>query len=141
MPFCTDTGITCDIVMNPHGFPSRMTVGKMLELLAGKAAVVRSDEKAGKEYGTVFSSVGHDKVDLLGQELVKAGFNYSGKDQVTSGITGEIWEAHIFFGPVYYQRLKHMVLDKMHARARGPRAVLNEAAHRGQEQGWRSPSR
>ncbi|KAJ3312975.1 DNA-directed RNA polymerase III subunit RPC2 [Blyttiomyces sp. JEL0837] len=56
--------------------------------------------------------------------LIENGFNYSGKDYVTSGITGEPLSAYIFFGPVYYQKLKHMVMDKMHARSRGPRAVL-----------------
>ena len=50
--------------------------------------------------------------------LVENGFSYSGKDYVTSGITGEPLEAYIFFGPIYYQKLKHMVMDKMHARAR-----------------------
>ncbi len=52
------------------------------------------------------------------------GYNYLGKDTLTSGITGEQLSAYIYFGPVYYQKLKHMVVDKMHARARGPRAVL-----------------
>ncbi len=56
--------------------------------------------------------------------LIEHGFSYSGKDYLTSGITGLPLEVYIFFGPVYYQKLKHMVLDKMHARARGPRAVL-----------------
>ncbi len=55
---------------------------------------------------------------------VEHGFSYSGKDQLTSGSSGEPLEALIFMGPVYYQKLKHMVLDKMHARARGPRVVL-----------------
>ena len=55
---------------------------------------------------------------------VKNGFSYSGKDMLTSGSTGEPLEALIFMGPVYYQKLKHMVVDKMHARARGPRVVL-----------------
>jgi DNA-directed RNA polymerase III subunit RPC2 len=50
--------------------------------------------------------------------LVENGFSYSGKDYVTSGITGEPLEAYIFFGPIYYQKLKHMVMDKMHARSR-----------------------
>ena len=55
---------------------------------------------------------------------MRHGFSYSGKDMVTSGISGAPLEALIFMGPVYYQKLKHMVLDKMHARARGPRVVL-----------------
>ena len=116
MPF-TDSGIVPDIIMNPHGFPSRMTVGKMLELVAGKAGVL-----AGKhEYGTAF---GGSKVEEMGAELVKHGFSYSGKDFVTSGITGESLPSYVFLGPIYYQKLKHMVQDKMHARATGPRAIL-----------------
>ncbi|KAF2722027.1 beta and beta-prime subunits of DNA dependent RNA-polymerase [Polychaeton citri CBS 116435] len=116
MPF-NDQGVTPDIIMNPHGFPSRMTVGKMLELVSGKAGVL-----AGKqEYGTAF---GGSKVQDMGAELVKHGFNYSGKDFVTSGITGESLPAYVFFGPIYYQKLKHMVQDKMHSRSTGPRAIL-----------------
>ena len=116
LPF-SDQGISPDIIMNPHGFPSRMTVGKMIELLAGKAGVLE-----GKfEYGTAF---GGSKVEEMSEILIKNGFSYSGKDYLTCGITGEPLEAYIFFGPIYYQKLKHMVLDKMHARARGPRAVL-----------------
>lgn len=54
----------------------------------------------------------------MSQILIENGYSYSGKDYVTSGITGEPLEAYIFFGPVYYQKLKHMVMDKMHARSR-----------------------
>ena len=57
--------------------------------------------------------------------LVKHGFHYLGKDFITSGLTGEPLSAYIFMGPIYYQKLKHMVIDKMHARARGPRQVLS----------------
>jgi len=116
LPF-TDSGIVPDIVMNPHGFPSRMTVGKMLELVAGKAGVLSGKQ----EYGTAF---GGSKVEDVGAELVKRGFSYSGKDFVTSGITGESLPSYVFFGPIYYQKLKHMVQDKMHARSTGPRAIL-----------------
>ncbi|KAL3417661.1 DNA-directed RNA polymerase iii polypeptide [Phlyctema vagabunda] len=116
MPFA-DTGVTPDIIMNPHGFPSRMTVGKMLELLSGKAGVLNGT----LEYGTAF---GGSNVDDMGDILIANGFSYSGKDFVTSGITGESLPAYIFFGPIYYQKLKHMVQDKMHSRARGPRAIL-----------------
>ncbi|OLY85630.1 DNA-directed RNA polymerase III subunit RPC2 [Smittium mucronatum] len=116
MPF-NDSGICPDIIMNPHGFPSRMTVGKMIELLAGKAGVLEGS----LQYGTAF---GGSKVEDMSKILIENGYNYSGKDYVTSGITGEPLQAYIFFGPIYYQKLKHMVMDKMHARARGPRAVL-----------------
>lgn len=116
MPF-NDQGIVPDTIMNPHGFPSRMTVGKMIELLAGKAGVL-----AGKfQYGTAF---GGSKVEDMSRILIEHGFSYAGKDMLTSGITGEPLEAYVYFGPIYYQKLKHMVMDKMHARARGPRATL-----------------
>ena len=116
MPF-NDQGISPDIIMNPHGFPSRMTVGKMMELLAGKAGVLKGE----LQYGTCF---GGSKIEDMNKILIEHGFDYSGKDCMTSGITGETLSAYIFFGPIYYQKLKHMVMDKMHARARGPRAVL-----------------
>ena len=108
MPF-NEYGICPDIIMNPHGYPSRMTVGKLIELLSGKAGVVE-----GKfHYGTAF---GGSKVEDVCEELAKNGFNYQGKDFFYSGITGEPLEAYIYSGPVYYQKLKHMVQDKIHAR-------------------------
>lgn len=116
LPF-NDDGISPDIIMNPHGFPSRMTVGKMIELISGKAGVLNGS----LEYGTCF---GGSKLEDMSKILIEKGFNYSGKDMLYSGITGECLQAYIFFGPIYYQKLKHMVVDKMHARARGPRAVL-----------------
>ncbi|KAL1476496.1 hypothetical protein MTO96_018484 [Rhipicephalus appendiculatus] len=72
-------------------------------------------------YGTAF---GGSKVADVGEELIQRGFNYLGKDCLTSGITGELLQAYIYMGPIYYQKLKHMVMDKVHARARGPRALL-----------------
>uniref|UniRef100_A0A146LST1 DNA-directed RNA polymerase n=1 Tax=Lygus hesperus TaxID=30085 RepID=A0A146LST1_LYGHE len=116
MPF-NDYGICPDMIMNPHGFPSRMTVGKLIELIAGKAGLME-----GKfNYGTAF---GGAKVEDISEELIKHGFNFQGKDFFYSGLNGEPLEAYIYSGPVYYQKLKHMVQDKMHARSRGPRAVL-----------------
>ena len=116
LPF-SDQGVVPDIVMNPHGFPSRMTVGKMLELVAGKAGVL-----AGRtQYGTAFA--GSPVADTAAL-LLQHGFAYAGKDPLTSGATGAPLPAYVFEGPIYYQKLKHMVADKMHARARGPRAML-----------------
>ncbi|XP_056696282.1 DNA-directed RNA polymerase III subunit 2 [Spinacia oleracea] len=118
----SERGICPDLIMNPHGFPSRMTVGKMIELLGGKAGV-----SCGRfHYGSAFGEPsGHaDKVEDISETLVKHGFSYNGKDFLYSGITGEPLQAYIFMGPIYYQKLKHMVLDKMHARGFGPRAIL-----------------
>ncbi|XP_024024074.1 DNA-directed RNA polymerase III subunit 2 [Morus notabilis] len=120
-PF-TERGICPDLIMNPHGFPSRMTVGKMIELLGGKAGV-----SCGRfHYGSAFGEPsGHaDKVEDISKTLVEKGFSYSGKDFIYSGITGCPLQAYIFMGPIYYQKLKHMVLDKMHARGSGPRVML-----------------
>lgn len=116
MPF-NEEGLVPDIIMNPHGFPSRMTVGKIIELIGGKAATIEgtyADATAFKRNQTrAFCDI-----------LAKNGYSYSGKDVFTSGTTGEQLEAYIFYGPIFYQRLKHMVADKMHCRARGPRAIL-----------------
>lgn len=116
MPF-SDTGIVPDIIMNPHGFPSRMTVGKMLELVSGKSGILSGNF----EYGTAF---GGSKLADMSQCLIDHGYSYDGKDYLTSGITGEPLPAYVFKGPIYYQKLKHMVQDKMHSRSRGPRALL-----------------
>ncbi|RMZ79761.1 hypothetical protein DV738_g3204, partial [Chaetothyriales sp. CBS 135597] len=116
MPF-SDLGVAPDIIMNPHGFPSRMTVGKMLELVSGKAGILNGNF----EYGTAF---GGSKLEDMSRILIAHGFSYDGKDYLTSGITGEPLPAYVFTGPIYYQKLKHMVQDKMHSRARGPRAIL-----------------
>ncbi|KAF5811432.1 putative DNA-directed RNA polymerase [Helianthus annuus] len=120
-PF-SERGICPDLIMNPHGFPSRMTVGKMIELLGSKAGV-----SCGKfHYGSAFGEPsGHaDKVEDISETLVKHGFCYNGKDILYSGITGTPLQAYIFMGPIYYQKLKHMVLDKMHARGMGPRQLI-----------------
>ena len=95
LPF-NDEGICPDIIMNPHGFPSRMTVGKMIELIAGKAGVLSGEFKD----GTAFAG---DRVKALSEGLIHHGYSYSGKDMLTSGITGEPLSAYIFSGPVYYQ--------------------------------------
>ena len=92
MPF-SDAGICPDMIMNPHGFPSRMTVGKLMELIAGKAGVLE-----GKfHYGTAFDG---SKVSDVCEELAKHGFNYMGKDIFYSGTNGEPIQAYIYSGPV-----------------------------------------
>eukprot|EP00747_Dinoflagellata_sp_TGD_P066412 gnl/TRDRNA2_/TRDRNA2_154785_c3_seq1.p1 gnl/TRDRNA2_/TRDRNA2_154785_c3~~gnl/TRDRNA2_/TRDRNA2_154785_c3_seq1.p1 ORF type:complete len:385 (+),score=56.84 gnl/TRDRNA2_/TRDRNA2_154785_c3_seq1:62-1156(+) len=116
LPFA-ETGWCPDLIMNPHGFPSRMTVGKMLECIGSKAAVMEGMFSDGSAFGGT-------PAEEIYQTLIKHGFAPSGKEILTSGITGEPMETYIFCGPIYYQKLKHMVMDKMHARARGPRMVL-----------------
>lgn len=116
MPF-NEFGWCPDLIMNPHGYPSRMTVGKLIELISGKSCLFDGDLK----YGTAFSG---DKVSDVSNILVKNGFSYSGKDFLYDGCSGEPIECAVYCGPIFYQRLKHMVVDKMHARARGPKQGL-----------------
>ena len=116
MPF-NEQGWCPDLIMNPHGFPSRMTVGKLIELIGSKSAALDGKFK----YGTAFAG---DSVEDLGNILLSHGFSYSGKDLLYSGLTGEPLNCFVFSGPVFYQRLKHMVMDKIHARSRGPKTPL-----------------
>jgi hypothetical protein len=112
LPF-TQEGITPDLIVNCHALPSRMTLGHLVECLAGKLAAhhgVRSD-------GTPFRNV---TVDGIGDALNDLGLSRTGNQPMTSGTTGELLNGEIFIGPTFYQRLKHMVADKRHARARGP---------------------
>eukprot|EP00913_Durusdinium_trenchii_P030440 g28515.t1 len=103
LPF-SETGWRPDLIMNPHGFPSRMTVGKMLECIGSKAAVMEGAFANGSAFG---GTPAHE----IYRTLISHGFAPTGKDYLTSGITGEPIEAYIFCGPIYYQKLKHMVVD------------------------------
>jgi len=108
----TDQGITPDLLINPHAFPSRMTIGMFMESICGKAAALR-----GKRFdGTAF--VG-EKIQDLKSTMSKHGFRYSGKERMYDGRTGKSFPVEIFIGIVHYQKLQHMVVDKIHARARG----------------------
>lgn len=116
MPF-TEEGIVPDLLMNPHAIPSRMTIGQMMETLAGKIAAI-----SGKKFNATAFSL-KDPEDLQ-KVLVEYGFEYNGRETMYNGITGEKYELGIFVGCVYYQKLHHLVADKMHARARGPVQIL-----------------
>ena len=116
MPF-TEEGIVPDLIINPHALPSRMTLGQMIESIVGKVAAL----KGTYEDGTPFTK---RPIEEYKVELVKLGYRGDGTEVMYDGRTGEIIEANIFLGIVYYQRLHHMVADKMHARARGPVQIL-----------------
>lgn len=116
MPF-TEDGITPDLIINPHAIPSRMTVGQLLETLTGKAAAL-----AGRRIdATAFEAPSVEEI----KEILRAyGFRSDGKEVLYNGITGEKLEAEIFIGVVFYEKLHHLVADKMHARARGRVQIL-----------------
>jgi DNA-directed RNA polymerase beta subunit len=112
MPFSHVTGMKPDVAVNKHGYITRMTLGQVLESITGKAAAMFGT----RVNATAFRDVDHEELKRI---LKEHGFNYSGAEAYINGITGEMMEAMVFVGPVYYQVQKHMVEEKRHARALG----------------------
>jgi len=124
----TSEGIVPDVLINPHAFPSRMTVGMFMESITGKAAAMRGTQFDGSAF------VG-EKIDAVKKVLGSAGFKYSGKEIMYDGRTGRAFPAEVFVGVVYYQKLHHMVADKIHARARGQVQMLTKQPTEGRARG------
>ncbi len=106
-------GVCPDKIMNPHGVPSRMTQGMTYEAVCSKEGVL-----SGKFMdATAFTKY---DVEITKDHISEMGYDYAGDEIMYNGHTGDMFEIPIFFNPIYYQRLKHMVTDKMHARNLGP---------------------
>jgi len=142
MPF-SESGLSPDVIINPNAFPSRMTIGMLVESMAGKAGalhglfqviapvnvVLRCQlahhramlSLSGRQDGSPFQFDEQNRaVDYFGHMLRAAGYNYYGNEVMYSGITGVEFKVDIYLGVVYYQRLRHMVSDKSQVRATGP---------------------
>lgn len=116
MPYTKD-GLKPDIIINPHAIPSRMTIGQLKETLLGKVLLELGMFGDGTSFGTL-------DVETISKELQKLNYESYGNEIMYDGLNGEQMETSIFIGPVFYQRLKHMVSDKVHSRATGPMVNL-----------------
>ncbi len=127
MPF-TSNGITPDIIFSPHSVPSRMSISHLIEAVAGKVGSL-----SGRTIdGTTFSS---EPEKELRQQLVELGFRENGTERMYNGVTGEEFTAKIYVGDMYYLRLKHMVANKLHARASGRIQLLTRQPIEGRSKG------
>jgi len=116
MPF-TKNGVRPDLILNPHAIPSRMTIGQLKETILGKTLI---------ELGLFGDGTSFDELDVhsICAKLQESGYESNGNEILYNGLTGEQHECSIFTGPVFYQRLKHMVIDKQHSRSIGPMVNL-----------------
>ena len=131
MPF-TKSGLRPDIIINPHAIPSRMTIGQLKETLLGKVLLELGMFGDGTSFGNL-------DIKTISEELLKLGYEGYGNELMYNGLTGEQLETNIFIGPVFYQRLKHMVSDKQHSRSIGPMVNLTRqpAEGRSRDGGFR----
>lgn len=131
MPFMAN-GLRPDIIINPHAIPSRMTIAQLKETMLGKVLL---------ELGLFGDATSFGELDIktIAQELQRVGMESYGNEIMYNGLTGEQMEMSVFIGPVFYQRLKHMVNDKQHSRAIGPMVNLTRqpAEGRSRDGGFR----
>lgn len=131
MPYTKD-GLKPDIIINPHAIPSRMTIGQLKETLLGKVLVHLGLFGDGTSFGEL-------DVKTIAEKLQDQGYESYGNELMYNGLTGEQFHTNIFIGPVFYQRLKHMVNDKQHSRSIGPMVNLTRqpAEGRSRDGGFR----
>jgi DNA-directed RNA polymerase II subunit RPB2 len=116
MPF-TRSGLKPDLILNPHAIPSRMTIAQLKETILGKTLIELGLFGDGTSFGEL-------DVKTICQKLQEVGYESNGNEIMYDALTGEQMECTVFLGPVFYQRLKHMVTDKQHSRSIGPMVNL-----------------
>jgi DNA-directed RNA polymerase beta subunit len=116
MPF-TRSGLRPDLILNPHAIPSRMTIAQLKETILGKTLIELGLFGDGTSFGEL-------NVKTICQKLQEVGYESNGNEIMYDALTGEQMECTVFLGPVFYQRLKHMVTDKQHSRSIGPMVNL-----------------
>ncbi|XP_057807628.1 DNA-directed RNA polymerase I subunit 2 [Salvia miltiorrhiza] len=141
MPFSGVTGMRPDLIINPHAFPSRMTIAMLLESIAAKGGALHGNFVDATPFSSSMKkSEGSESdssslVDELGSLLVERGFNYHGLEVLYSGVYGTELTCEIFIGPVYYQRLRHMVSDKFQVRSTGTIDQVTRQPIKGRKRG------
>jgi DNA-directed RNA polymerase II subunit RPB2 len=132
MPFTKD-GLRPDLIFNPHGIPTRMTVGQFLEAASNKLGVRLGSFVDATPFTTT------NRIGDLRVAMNRLGFEQYGSEVLYNGQTGEIMDAEIFVGPIYYQRLKQMAEDKINYRSTGPKKLVTRqpTQGRGNEGGMR----
>ncbi|KAA8537344.1 hypothetical protein F0562_026969 [Nyssa sinensis] len=141
MPFSGVTGMRPDLIINPHAFPSRMTIAMLLESVAAKGGSLHGKFVDATPFSSVKKSNGEPEsesnslVDELGSMLTLCGFNYHGVEVLYSGVYGTELTCEIFIGPVYYQRLRHMVSDKFQVRSTGTVDQITRQPIKGRKRG------
>jgi DNA-directed RNA polymerase II subunit RPB2 len=114
----TASGIVPDIIINPHAIPSRMTIAQLMETLLGRLGCELGFLGDATPFNPAMTTAG------LSHELQSRGLEPYSNEILYCGYTGKQMATEIFMGPCFYQRLKHMVADKIHSRATGPLVML-----------------
>ncbi|KAI3844252.1 hypothetical protein MKX03_032323, partial [Papaver bracteatum] len=141
MPFSSVTGMRPDLIINPHAFPSRMTIGMLLESIAAKGGSLNGKFVDATPFASSTkvkdgkSEKSSSLIDELGSQLVSKGFQYHGLEVMYSGFLGIEMACEIFIGPVYYQRLRHMVSDKFQVRSTGAVDQITRQPIKGRKRG------
>jgi DNA-directed RNA polymerase II subunit RPB2 len=128
MPY-TATGMRPDVVLNPHAFPSRMTIGQFVEMMSTKVGMTLGTLIDCNSYST------QNRMVEVKEILAQLGFNPYGHEVMYNGMTGEMMESDIFMGPAYYLRMKQMTEDKINYRTTGPRNNMTHQPVEGRANG------